>query len=197
MLPVSQAEEIILNLVRVLDSTKDIETVGLKSARGRTLATTVTGKLDFPHWDNSAMDGYAVRYEDVKDCSQNNPVSLDIVAEIAAGDRPKTDIRSGQTARIFTGAMLPIGTDTIVIQENTVREGDKVSVLAAPEPEEFVRHRGAFYQAQKPILAAGVKIGAPEIAVLATAQCTKLSVYRRPRVAILSTGNELVTPEQT
>ena len=197
MLSVNRAEEIILNLVRVLDSAKDTETVDLESAIGRTIATTVTGKLDFPHWDNSAMDGYAVRYEDVKDCSQDNPVSLDIVAEVAAGDRPDRSIHSGETARIFTGAMLPTGTDTIVIQENTVREGNKIIITSAPEPKEFVRHKGAFYQAGKPILAAGIKIGAPEIAVLATAQCTELSVYRRPRVAILSTGDELVTPEQT
>ena len=197
MLSVNRAEEIILNLVRVLDSAKDTETVDLENAIGRTIATTVTGKLDFPHWDNSAMDGYAVRYEDAKDCSQDNPVSLDIVAEVAAGDRPDRSIHSGETARIFTGAMLPTGTDTIVIQENTVREGNKITITSAPEPKEFVRHKGAFYQAGTPILAAGVKIDAPEIAVLATAQCTELSVYRRPRVAILSTGDELVTPEQT
>ena len=197
MLSVNRAEEIILNLVRVLDSAKDTETVDLENAIGRTIATTVTGKLDFPHWDNSAMDGYAVRYEDAKDCSQDNPVSLDIIAEVAAGDRPDRSIHSGETARIFTGAMLPTGTDTIVIQENTVREGNKIIITSAPEPKEFVRHKGAFYQAGKPILAAGIKIGAPEIAVLATAQCTELSVYRRPRVAILSTGDELVTPEQT
>ncbi len=197
MLSVNEAEGIILDLVRVLDSVKDSELVSLENAQGRILAIPVEGKLDIPHWDNSAMDGYAVRYEDVKDCSANHPVSLQVITEIAAGDRPKTSIRSGQTARIFTGAMLPEGTDTIVIQENTQREGNKVTILAAPEQEEFVRHQGAFYRAGTPILAAGVKIGAPEIAVLATAQCTELSVYRRPRVAILSTGDELVTPEQT
>ena len=196
MLPVNRAEEIILNLVKVLDSVKDCETVDLQNARERILAVDVTGKLDIPHWDNSAMDGYAVRYEDVKNCSEDNPVNLKIVSEIAAGDRPKIGIQSMQAARIFTGAMLPEGTDTIVIQENTTRDGDKVKILAAPQAKEFVRHRGAFYRSGTPILKAGVKIGASEIAVLATAQCTELSVYRRPKVAILSTGDELVTPEQ-
>ena len=197
MLPVNQAEAIILDVVRVLDPEQDSEVVSLDNAQGRILATSITGKLDFPHWDNSAMDGYAVRYQDVKDCSADNPITLEIVTEIAAGDRPTTEIKSGQTARIFTGAMLPEGADTIVIQENTQREGDRVRILSAPEEEEFIRHKGAFYQAGTPLLAAGVKIGAPEIAVLATAQCTELTVYRRPRVAILSTGDELVTPEQT
>jgi len=196
MLPVNEAEEIIFHLVQILDSAQDREIVSLENAQGRILAESVTGKLDFPHWDNSAMDGYAVRYEDVKDCSADNPTVLEVITEIAAGDRPKTNIQPGQTARIFTGAMLPGGTDTIVIQENTIREGNTVNILDAPEMAEFVRHKGAFYQAGTPILKAGVKIGAPEIAVLATAQCTELSVYRFPRVAILSTGDELVTPEQ-
>ncbi len=141
------------------------------------------GKLDFPHWDNSAMDGYAVCYKDVYSCSADNPVTLEVVTEIAAGDRPQTDIKPGQTARIFTGAMLPAGANAIVIQENTTREGDLVTIFAAPHPQEFVRHKGAFYQGGKPLLEAGIVIGAAEMAVLATAQCTQLSVYRRPRVA--------------
>jgi molybdopterin molybdotransferase len=196
MLPVNEAEAIILDLVPVLNVNQDSEIVSLDMAYGRILATSITSQLDFPHWDNSAMDGYAVRYQDVQNCSLEQPVTLEIVTEIAAGDRPKTPIKSGQTARIFTGAMLPEGADTIVIQENTQKEGNTVKILAAPEYQEFVRHKGAFYQAGKPLLEEGVKIGAAEIAVLATAQCTQLSVYRHPRVAILSTGDELVTPEQ-
>ena len=197
MLSVNKAESIILNLTKSLDSNHDLEIVDLEAANGRILAQLVTGKLDIPHWDNSAMDGYAVRYSDVRDCSEANPATLEVVTEIAAGDRPQTEIKPGQAARIFTGAMLPTGTDTIVMQENTKREGDRVIILQIPESEEFVRHQGTFYQAGTPLLEAGVKIGAAEIAVLATAQCTQLKVYRRPRVAILSTGDELVTPEQT
>ena len=197
MLSVNEAESIILNLTRSLDSNQDSEIVDLSAANGRILAQSVTGKLDIPHWDNSAMDGYAVRYDDVKDCNETNPATLEVVTEIAAGDRPQAEIKSGQAARIFTGAMLPTGTDTIVMQENTAREDNRVSILQTPEAQEFVRHQGAFYQAGTPLLDAGVKIGAAEIAVLATAQCTQLRVYRCPRVAILSTGDELVTPEQT
>ena len=197
MLSVSEAEKIILDLVKPLDSDSDRDLVDLDAANGRILAQTVTGQLDVPHWDNSAMDGYAVRYEDVKDCSEDDPVTLEIATEIAAGDRPLVDIKPKQAARIFTGAMLPKGADTIVMQENTRRESDRVTILKAPQPREFVRHQGAFYQAGKPLLEAGVKINAAEIAVIATAQCTSLKVYRRPRVAILSTGDELVTPEQS
>ena len=197
MLSISEAEGIILDLIRSLDSEKDTEIVDLASVNGRILAKSVMGQLDVPHWNNSAMDGYAVRYADVKNCSEDNLVTLKVVAKIAAGDRPSTKIESGQVARIFTGAMLPEGTDTIIIQENTTRSGDLVTISQAPQPQEFVRHQGDFYQAGTPLLEAGVKVGAAEIAVLATAQCTQVSVYRCPTVAILSTGDELVTPEQS
>lgn len=201
MLSVKEAESIILNLVGTLDSNQDQEIVDLEAVNGRILAQSVVGNLDIPHWDNSAMDGYAVRYQDVANCSPEHPVSLSVVTEIAAGNLPDTEITSGQAARIFTGAMLPQGADTIVIQENviqenTLREGDRIIIQQAPEFREFVRHQGAFYQAKTSLLEPGIKIGAAEIAVLATAQCTQLSVFRRPRVAILSTGDELVTPEQ-
>lgn len=196
MLSVKEAESIILNLVRSLDSNQDLEIVELEAVNGRIVAQPVTGQLDIPHWDNSAMDGYAVRYQDVKNCSAEQPVTLEVVSEIAAGVCPQIEINSGQAARIFTGAMLPAGTDTIVIQENVQRKSDRISIVQAPASAEFVRHQGAFYQAGTPLLAPGSKIGAAEIAVLATAQCTQISVYRRPRVAILSTGDELVTPEQ-
>lgn len=195
MLPVKDAESIILALVESIDLPDKTETVNLDAAVGRILAAPVTSKLDFPYWDNSAMDGYAVRYEDVRESDANRPVILDIIEEIPAGYCPKLTIGTGQTARIFTGAMMPAGADTIVIQENTQREGDRVKILAAPKFQEFVRHKASFYQAGTPMLQPGIQLGAAEIAIIATAQCTELTVYRRPRVAILSTGDELVPPE--
>ncbi len=197
MLSVSEAENIIFNLVKPDNNQKDIETVDLLTATGRILASPVTSKLDFPHWDNSAMDGYAVIYQDVREASEKKPAVLKLVEDIPAGYQPQSNIQSGQTARIFTGAVMPKGADTVVMQENTRSEGSRVFILKAPESEEFVRHRAAYYQSGTELLPAGIEINAPEVAVLAAAQCTRLNVYRRPRVAILSTGNELVTPEQT
>lgn len=196
MLPVNEAEALILNLVQPLDSQQDAEVVDLSSAAGRILATPVTSQLDFPHWDNSAMDGYAVRYADVQNCSAEQPAILEIVEEIPCGFEPQVTIQPGQAARILTGSMMPDGADTVVMQEVTKREGSSVFILTAPQPQAFVRHRAAFYQAGTPLLTAGIALNAPEIAVLAAAQCTQLPVYRRPRVAILSTGDELVTPDQ-
>ncbi|MEH1894403.1 MAG: gephyrin-like molybdotransferase Glp [Nostoc sp.] len=192
MVSVSDAQAIILNLVQPLDCQRDTEVVDLLTADSRILAVPVTSPLDFPHWDNSAMDGYAVRYEDVQHSSAEQPTVLEIVEDIPAGYQPKSTIQPGEAARIFTGAVIPTGADTVVMQEKTRRDENRVLILAAPKPQEFVRHKASFYQAGTQLLPAGIKLNASEIAVLAAAQCPKLSVYRRPRVAIFSTGDELV-----
>ncbi|WP_349262848.1 gephyrin-like molybdotransferase Glp [Allocoleopsis sp.] len=196
MLPAKEAESIILGLVQPFDQQLDAEIVELSAATGRILASPVTSQLDFPHWDNSAMDGYAVRYADVQSCNAEQPVELEIVEEIPAGIEPQSTIQPGQASRIFTGACMPQGADTVVMQERTRREGTRVFILEAPKAQAFVRYRASFYQAGTPLLQAGITLNAAEIAVLAAAGCTNLPVYRRPRIAILSTGNELVTPDQ-
>jgi molybdopterin molybdotransferase len=194
MLSVADAEHLIFAAVHPLT---DSEGVRLPEATGRILATAVRSQLDFPHWDNSAMDGYAVRFEDVAAASGETPVSLQVIEDIAAGTPPQNTLKSGQAARIFTGAMVPPGADTIVMQEATRRDGDRVDVLQPPKAYgEFVRHRGRFYQAGTPLLNPGIRLQAAEIAVLAAAQCNVVKVIRKPRVAILSTGSELVAPNQ-
>ncbi|MBD2663798.1 molybdenum cofactor synthesis domain protein [Richelia sinica FACHB-800] len=197
MLSVRDAEAIIFDAVQPLHQPQDIELVDLCTANQRILATPVTSGLDFPHWDNSAMDGYAVRYEDVHNASVENPVVLEIVAEIPAGYQPQVTIKLGQAARIFTGAVMPNGADTVIMQEKTRREANRVLINTAPQPQEFVRHQGDFYQAGSQLLPVGIGLQAPEIAILAAAQCDRINVFRRPRVAILSSGDELVTPAQT
>lgn len=195
MLPANQAEQLILDLIPAL-SNQYSEEIPLTAAVNRVLSSAVIGKADFPYWDNSAMDGYAVRYADVQACSADRPVTLEIVEEIPAGYQPQKTIQPGQAARILTGSMMPAGADTVVIQEETQREGDQVTILVAPNHQAFVRHQAEFYQAGTPLLPAGIRLTAPDIAVLATAQCASVPVYRRPKVAILSTGNELVEPDQ-
>ncbi|MEL6385189.1 MAG: gephyrin-like molybdotransferase Glp [Cyanobacteria bacterium J06626_18] len=196
MVPADTAETQILDLVVPLDSRYDRETVSLLEATGRILAESVISPLNFPHWDNSAMDGYAVRYEDVQSASESTPVELTVTEEIPAGKPPQRSIEAGQTARILTGSMMPTGADTIVIQEDTQRTGDRVQIRAAPEPRAFVREEGAFIKIGERLLSTGEWLTPPEIAVLAAAQHPAVQVYRRPRVAILSTGDELVLPGQ-
>ncbi|HEY9883665.1 MAG TPA: molybdopterin molybdotransferase MoeA, partial [Thermosynechococcaceae cyanobacterium] len=196
MIPVEQAETIILSLVQPFDIDRDSEVLPLLEARDRILAGAVTSDLDFPHWDNSAMDGYAVRYADVQACSAESPVTLAVIETIPAGYQPQCVVEAGQAARILTGSVMPAGADTIVIQEETQRDGDRVTILTAPQPQAFVRKRAAFYQAGQPLLPSGLRLQAPEMAVLAAAQCAQVKVYRQPRVAILSTGDELVSIDQ-
>jgi molybdopterin molybdotransferase len=195
MYSVKEAESIILTQIQ---PQKQTEKVSLEAAFGRILAEDISSDLDFPYWDNSAMDGYAVRYEDVKDTNPENPVTLKIIAEIPAGKVPEKIIQPGETARIFTGAMLPTGSDTIIMQENTQQKGERVAILIPPEKIGlFVRQRGTFYQAGNALLKAGIALNSPEIAVLATAQATELTVFSRPKVAIFSTGDELINPDET
>ncbi|OKH15185.1 gephyrin-like molybdotransferase Glp [[Limnothrix rosea] IAM M-220] len=190
MIPVNEAEAIILKAIAPLTET---EIVGLGEGHGRILATEVTGKLDIPHWDNSAMDGYAIRAADVPE----QPVKLQVIETIPAGEVPTQTLQAGQAARIFTGAMLPEGADTIVMQENAEREGDMVTILENPTRGKFVRSQGDYYRAGEPLLQAGMRLGAADIAVLAACQCPKFPVFRRPTVAIFSTGDELRSPTDT
>lgn len=196
MLSVRDAEATILNSIQPLDNQRDIEFVDLLMANNRILATPIISSLDFPHWDNSAMDGFAVRYADVQQARAEKPVILEVVEEIPAGYKPQVTINSGQAARIFTGAVMPAGADTVIMQEKTHRQENRVSIFAAPQPQEFVRHKGDFYKAGSELLPAGISLTASEIAVLAAAQRDQVSVFRRPRVAIFSSGNELVMPEE-
>jgi molybdopterin molybdotransferase len=195
MLPVSQAEQIILDLVRPVSTT---ELIDLTLATGRILATAIASRLDFPHWDNSAMDGYAVKFADVRSSTPKHPITLEVIEEIPAGYQPQRELQSGEAARIFTGAIVPAGADTIVMQEHTQRVQKKfVKIQIAPTARSFVRQKGEYARIGDPLLAAGTVLNPPEIAILAATGCSQVEVYRRPRVAILSTGDELVTPSET
>ncbi|MDX1976637.1 MAG: molybdopterin molybdotransferase MoeA [Pseudanabaenaceae cyanobacterium bins.68] len=196
MISVAEAEKIMLSLVSSPTLGADQELVPLSDASGRVLAQSPTANLDFPPWANSAMDGYAVRCQDLVDANQ--PIKLKVVDQIPAGKIPQVEIQRGEAARIFTGAMLPPGADTVVMQEHTRPGVDstEILILEVPQPSAHVRQQGDFYRAGSPLLQRGKKIGAPELAILAAAQCAQVWVYRRPRVAIFSTGDELVTIDQ-
>jgi molybdopterin molybdotransferase len=192
MIPVSQAEKTILDLVRPLSETESID---LTLATGRVLAIEIFSQLDFPHWDNSAMDGYAVKFADVRSSTSKHPITLEVVEEIPAGYQPQREIQSGEAARIFTGAIVPQGADTIVMQEHTqVAQKKFVKIQIAPTAKAFIRYRGEYARIGDPLLAVGTVLNPPEIAILAATGCSQVTVYRLPRVAILSTGDELVAP---
>ena len=160
------------------------EQVPLARAIGRVLAEPVDALRDQPPFANSAMDGWAVRSADA-------PGDLAIIGESAAGHGFEAVLGAGQAVRIFTGAALPDGADAVVIQEDAVREGDRVKVPAAPVGDN-IRHAGRDFKAGQTLLAPGARIDPWRLSLCASAGRAEVSVHRRPRVAILSTGEEIV-----
>lgn len=194
MFTTAEAERLIFTLVNPIQAVETLDLDDVTRCLGRVLASVTLSSLDFPHWDNSAMDGYAVRASDVRQV----PTTLQIVEEIPAGKLPQNRVEPGQAARILTGAMMPEGADTVVMQEETERQpgSQSITILKTSEPKNFVRRQGSFAKVGEQLLAAGQIIGPAEIALLSAAQQTQIPVFRRPRVAIISTGSELVRPDQ-
>jgi molybdopterin molybdotransferase len=173
------------------------EPVAIEAAHRRTLAAPLAALLTQPPFDASAMDGYAVRAADVVKL----PATLAVIGQAAAGHPFSGSVAAGQAVRIFTGAPLPSGADAIVIQENATQEksgldGAKVTVRDGSIDKGHVRPRGFDFLEGETLLAAGRRLGPREVALAAAMGHGALPVRRRPRVAILSTGDELVPPGQ-
>jgi len=183
MLTVEQALAEILARVRPLPT----ERVPILSALGRALAEPIVSGREIPPWPNSSMDGYAVRAADTTAA----PATLTVVGAVMAGAMPARPVAAGEAMRIFTGAPLPAGADAVVPQEDTDAEDGYVTLKAAVETGAYVRPRGEDLRIGAAVLGPGVALGPAEIGVLATLGHTQVLVHRRPRVAILSTGNEL------
>ena len=166
------------------------EQISLAEGLGRVLAEDVAARRTQPPFAVSAMDGYAVRAEDV----ERVPVELRIVAEVPAGAGFGGHVALGEAARIFTGAPLPAGTDTIIIQEDTQRDGDRVRVLKGAPRGRYVRREGLDFGEGDVLLRAKRRLTARDIGLLAAMNRPWLLVHRRPRIGILSTGDEIVMP---
>jgi molybdopterin molybdotransferase len=171
------------------------ETTALPSALGRVLAEPVVATRRLPPADNSAMDGYAVRAADLAGASASAPRGLRVAYEIAAGGAALRPVQSGEAARILTGAPLPPGADAVVRQEDTERSGDRVQMRVAPRVGDHVRPAGEDVEPGDLVLPAGRRIGPAEVGMLAALGRGFVAVRQRPRVAILSGGDELVEPD--
>jgi molybdopterin molybdotransferase len=187
LLPVSDA------LLRVLDDAREplpAEMIPLAQARGRTLAQDVAALRTQPPFPASAMDGYAVRAADIA----TTPARLTVIGESAAGRRFTGSLGSGEAVRIFTGAPVPDGADTILIQENTRTEDGFVIALEPETPGRYVRRAGLDFSTGDVLLTKGRRLGPSELALAAAMNHPALPVTRQPRVALLATGDELVRP---
>jgi len=169
-----------------------VESVGLGEALGRVLAADVRSPITLPHWANSAMDGYAVRGVDIAGARAESPVTLPVLETIAAGAFPTRALGAGEATRIMTGAPIPEGADTVVRVEDTDAGLTEVQVRNDRDREKNIRRRGEDLTEGTIALPVGMPLGAAQIGVLASIGQASVAVHRRPRVAILGSGDELV-----
>lgn len=201
-LTVKEALQLVLKGVKTLSS----ETVPLLNALERVLAEPVVAGDSLPPFANSSMDGYAVRAADVQGASREKPITLRVVGDIAAGSVPVTTLgEEGQTVRIMTGAPLPDGADAIIPVEDTSEPWrdrqralpDEIDVYRSVEPSAYVRYPGEDIEAGEEVLPPGHVLRPQEISVLASLGVAEVKVVRRPRVAVLATGDELIPVDES
>ncbi len=188
MLSVEEAQERVMAEVSALD----VETVALSDAHGRVLREDVTATYDVPQADNTAMDGYAIRSADIAAASREQPVPLMVVEDLPAGKVASLPVGERQAIRIMTGALMPGGADAVVPVELTDAGSREVRVFKSVAAGANIRRRGEDMFRGSVVLPSGRRIGAAEMGVLATVQKKTVSVGRRPVIAILSTGDEVI-----
>jgi len=183
-------------LGRILSRAEPLEAeeVSVPDSLGRALARGVLARANLPPWDNSAMDGYAVRARDVTGASRPAPVTLEVVGETRAGDVAGRALGEGQAIRIMTGAPIPPGADSVIRVEDTDAEASpgRVRVFSDSDLGRHIRPGGQDMREGEEVLRAGTSLGAAQIGLLAAAGASRVFVRRRPRVALISNGDELV-----
>jgi len=189
-LPITEAQEIILEHCSCLS----LESVEFQAAQGRILGEPVVSQRTLPPADNSAMDGFALRVQDAAQGSEVQPVELSLVYEVPAGGQAPRPLEVGEAARIFTGASVPAGADCVVRQEDTEWDSNSVKIKIAPSLGDHIRRAGEDVKQGDRIFEPGILIGPGQLGLLASVGKNSVQVVRRPRVAILSSGDELVEP---
>lgn len=192
MISVEEALSIILSQVKVMGT----ERVDITSSLGRVIAEDIYAKRDNPPWDNSAMDGYAARFEDIKGAAKENPAVLRVIEDLPAGYVAKKTVGKGEAVRIMTGAPVPKGADTVVMVEDTEKEGERARIFRETPLGENIRKAGEDIKAGELVVPRGTTIRPAEVGIIATCGRAFVSVYQRPRVAVISTGDELVDVDE-
>jgi molybdopterin molybdotransferase len=191
MLTVSEAREIIQSAVR----TRPAKAVSLMEALDCVLTQNVTSPINLPLWDNSMVDGYAVRSSDVGDASENNPIHLHVIATVPAGTAAGARLEPRTCARIFTGAPIPEGADAVVMQEGTHPHHEGyIAVEESVESGENIRCVGDDVRKDEIVLRSGMMLGPAQLGMAAAVGLRQLTAYPRPRVGVLVTGAEIIEP---
>ena len=188
MLSVAEASERILAEIKTLD----VETVPLRQALGRVLAEDVSATVTMPPWSNSSMDGYALRSADITPVMSGEPVKLRVIGTVAAGEFATRALKRGEAMRIMTGAPIPEGADSVIRKEDTDGGAAKVEIRDARDVWKNIRPAGEDFQRGDVLAKRGAPIRAALIGVLASTGMAKVKTFKRPRVAIISSGDELV-----
>jgi molybdopterin molybdotransferase len=192
LVPMQEARQRVLSAIAPLSPLE----LPLQEAHGCVLAQDVLAERDMPDFASSAMDGFAVRSGDVAAATPSEPVELRIVGRALIGHRPESTVGGGEAVRIATGAPVPAGADTIVPIENAEVVGATVRIRAGNPEGKHVRPAGEDARSGQPLVRAGRRLGAPEMGLLAAAGASHPLVRPRPRVVVLSTGDELISPSQ-
>ncbi len=192
MISVDEALKIVLDSVRPLES----EAVGLRDCYGRVLTEDIYSDCDIPAFDYSAMDGYALRHSDTKWASNDSPVYLRVIGELRAGGEFSGRVGDGEAVKIMTGAPIPDGADAVIMVENTRWEGEKVAILQEVEDGENIRRVGEDVKKGMLVIKKGTKLRSAHAGMLAALGRSVVNVTRRPRVAILVSGDEVVDPDE-
>jgi molybdopterin molybdotransferase len=192
MISADEALRIVLENVAPLG----VERVPILATLGRVLAEEIHSPRDIPGFDNSAMDGYAVRAADIATASESNPVSLNVIETVGAGTMPARRVEPGTAIRTMTGAPIAAGADAIVQVERTRGSDSKVEILTAVESRGFIRPRGEDLREGELVMTVGKMLTGSDLGMLASLNRSMLDVYRKPQVAIVATGDELVDVDQ-
>lgn len=181
---------------KVLKNTSSlgVTTVSLDRCEGFVLAEKIVTKEQVPLFDSSAVDGYAVRYEDVADTESNNPIALNLIGTIRAGEAPGATVKKNSAVKIFTGAPVPRSATAVVMVEVTEEINGKVLVKKSAEHGQNIRRKGEEFRKGQKIFAPGTLVTPPVAAMLASLGQTKVKVYKKPRVTLIITGDEIRPP---
>lgn len=190
LVSLDEAIKIVLNNTPALAT----ERLSISESLHRVLAENIEAQRDHPPWNNSAMDGYAVQWQDIRNATPNTPVRLNVVGEVQAGGMPDKILHSGEAIQIMTGAPSPEGADTVVRVEDTQRDGNTVTINATCQPGSNIRLKGEDINIGDNVLNAGSAIRPADIGIMATAAYSSVLVHQQPSVSVLATGDELAEP---
>lgn len=190
MISFEEARSLILSTVQELPKTR----VRLEKTLGSVLGEPVTATHDLPLFDNSAVDGYGVSLADVRGTHESAPITVRVAAEIRAGDDATESLPSGSAFKIMTGGVVPVGVDAVVMRENCIEEDGRVRILKEPSAGENIRRRGEEFLRGQEILPDGVRVTPAVMGLLASLGQASFMVHKKPTIAVITTGSELIKP---